>query len=105
MMQWIYLTLTVLGSVFPLAQFVPWLSVHALDLPLLLAQALQTRIAAFAWADVLFSALTVTAFAAYEGPRRRVRAWWLPVICTVTIGPSCGLPLFLFLRERAVLGR
>lgn len=105
-MQLIYLLLSIVGLVLPLSQFVPWLSAHGLDVPLLLQQATSSRIASFAWADVLVSAMAVVAFVLAEGRRLAMRRLWLPLSC-LAVGPSLALPFFLFLRERhlATAGR
>jgi hypothetical protein len=42
----------------------------------------------------------VIAFALHERSRGLV-AWWPPVVATLAVGPSLGLPLLLLLRERA----
>jgi hypothetical protein len=34
-----------------------------------------------------------------------VRLLWLPIDATCLIGVSCGLPLFLYLRERQLASR
>jgi hypothetical protein len=31
--------------------------------------------------------------------RDKTRYWWLPVLGTLTVGASFGLPLFVYLRE------
>lgn len=98
-MQLIYLLLCVAGTALPLSQFVPWLSVQGLDLPLLLQQATSTHIAAFAWSDVLISGVAVAVFVVAEGRRLAMRRWWLPLFCLM-VGPSLALPLFLLMRER-----
>lgn len=98
-MQFIYLLLCVFGIVLPLSQFVPWLSAHGLNVPFLIQQAASHHIAAFAWADVLVSGITVGVFIVAEGRRLAMRQLWLPLFC-IAIGPSLALPLFLFLRER-----
>jgi len=95
----IYLLLCVAGAALPLSQFVPWLSVHGLDVPLLLHQTTSGHIAAFAWADVLVSGIAVAVLILAEGRRLVMRRLWLPLSCLV-IGPSLALPLFLLLRER-----
>jgi len=98
-MQIIYILLSIIGVILPLSQFVPWLSAHSLNVPLLLQQATSTHIAAFAWADVLISGITVVVFIIAEGRRLGMRQLWLPLSC-IAIGPSLALPLFLFLRDR-----
>lgn len=98
-MQIIYILLCIAGTALPLSQFVPWLAVHGLHVPLLLQQATSGNIAAFAWADVLVSGVVVAVFVVAEGRRLVMRRLWLPLSCLV-VGPSLALPLFLLLRER-----
>lgn len=98
-MQIFYILLCVAGTALPLSQFVPWLSAHSLNVPLLLQQATSSNIAAFAWADVLISGIVVTVFVVAEGRKLAMRRLWLPLSCLV-VGPSLALPLFLFQRER-----
>ncbi len=98
-MQFFYLFLCVAGTALPLSQFVPWLSAHRLDLPLLLQQAMSSNIAAFAWADVLVTGIVVAVFVIAEGRRLDMRRLWLP-LSGLVVGPSLALPLFLLLRER-----
>jgi hypothetical protein len=59
-----------------------------------------TDIGLFAWADVAVTGLAVIAFALHERSRG-LAAWWPPVVATLAVGPSLGLPLLLLLRERA----
>lgn len=98
-MQIIYILLCIAGTALPLSQFIPWLSTHGLNVPLLLQQATSSRIAAFAWADVLISGIAVAAFVLAEGRKLAMRRLWLPLSCLM-VGPSLALPLSLFLRER-----
>lgn len=98
-MQIIYILLCIAGAALPLSQFVPWLSAHGLNVPLLLQQATSSHIGSFAWADVLVSGVVVAVFVLAEGRRLAMRRLWLPMSCLV-VGPSLALPLFLFLRER-----
>jgi predicted exporter len=55
--------------------------------------------------DVIVSALVTTLFVIVQGARDGVRPLWLPIVATIVIGVSCGLPLFLALRERALSSR
>jgi hypothetical protein len=55
---------------------------------------------AFFGLDVLVSAVVVIVFIRREGARRKMGTLWLPIAATCLIGVSCGLPLFLYLRER-----
>jgi len=41
-------------------------------------------------------------FIRVEGRRAKVPRLWMPVTATCLVGVSCGLPLFLYLREQPV---
>jgi len=55
--------------------------------------------------DVLVSAIVLVGFILDESAELRLRWRWLPIIATVTVGVSLGLPLFLSLRESALQQR
>jgi len=99
-MRWLYLFLAVLGAVLPYSQFIPWLAVHGLDVRLLFTELFAGRVSAFFGIDVIISAIVLLVLLLHEGAERKVRMLWLPVAATCLIGVSCGLPLYLYLRER-----
>lgn len=91
----VLLALTVAGVAIPYAAFVPFVVEHGLDVPLLVAQATASRISAFAWLDVVVSAV-VLLVAAHSG-RFILRNQALAVTgLTLGAGVSAGLPLFLY---------
>jgi Terpene cyclase DEP1 len=98
-MRWWYLSLAVVGAILPYSQFVPWLLDHGLDLRLLLSELFSTRMGAFFGLDVLISTVALLGFIRRESELRAVPHRWLSVVATLFIGVSCGLPLFLYLRE------
>jgi hypothetical protein len=98
-MQVLYSVLCILGTALPLAQFLPWLAHRGPDIPLLLQQAFADPVSAFAWSDVLVSAMAVAVFVIAEGRRIRMRHAWTSLIGLV-VGVSLALPLFLLLRGR-----
>jgi hypothetical protein len=104
-MQATYLILSVLGMLLPLSQFVPWLVKNRLAVPLLIQEAFGSPISAFAWADVLVSAVVVLVFIRAEGRRLRISSRWVPVVALCLVGVSLALPLFLFMRERHIARR
>lgn len=99
-MKYFYGILCILGTVLPYWQFLPWLAAHGLDVPLMIQEAAQMRISAFAWLDVLVSAIVLLGFIVYEGRRLTMKTVWLPILGTVAVGVSLGLPLFLLMREQ-----
>jgi hypothetical protein len=98
-MKIIYFFFCVLGTVLPLTQFVPWITSNGFAVQLLIKEASGSQIAAFAWLDVLVSAIVVFIFVFYEGRRLGMKYLWLPVVGLITVGISLALPLFLLLRE------
>ncbi|PYI56983.1 DUF2834 domain-containing protein [Paenibacillus flagellatus] len=98
-MKWFYGLLAVLGVALPYSQLLPWMMDHGLDSSRLLEEIAQTRIGSFAWMDVLVSAVVLIGFILFEGKRSGMRLLWLPIVGTLAVGVSLGLPLFLLLRE------
>jgi hypothetical protein len=101
----IYLTLCIVGTVLPCSQLVPFLREHGPDLGLLVDQLFSNRIGAFFGLDVIVSSLVLWVFIFVEGARERVPHRWLPVLGSLTVGVSLGLPLFLYLRETVLKDR
>ncbi len=93
-----YLTLLLIGTAVPMAQFVPWLFAHGLDVPLFLQQLFATSISSFfAW-DVILAVVTLLFLAGVDDDlSARPRA---VVAAAALLGASVGLPMYLWLRER-----
>ena len=92
-----YLGLAVIGLILPYSQFVPFLLENGLNTSLIIQEISGYRLSAFAWLDVLVTAIVVIAVIIEE--KNQITQWWLPVTATLLVGPSCGLPLFLYLRD------
>lgn len=103
-MRGLYLFLALIGAILPYSQFLPWLITHGLNLPLLFSELFSTRLGAFFGCDVLISAVVLIGFIRREGAKQGIRFLWVPIAATCLIGVSCGLPLFLFMRERRAAG-
>jgi predicted membrane-bound spermidine synthase len=99
-----YLVFCLIGMVLPYWKFLPWVMEHGLNLPLLCHELFVTRVGAFFGLDVLVSALVLFLFIATEGRRIALPLLWLPVVATLLVGVSLGLPLFLFLRQTKLDG-
>jgi hypothetical protein len=100
----IYLLLCVLGAVLPYSQFVPWVMENGLQLGMLVGQLFANRISAFFGLDVLVSSAVLLVFMRIEGRLLRMRRRWIPIAALCTVGVSLALPLFLYLRGRALEG-
>jgi len=96
----LYLALCFLGAVLPYWKFLPWLAEHGLNPALFGQELFANRISGFFALDVIVSAVVLLVLIRVESSRLGVRRWWLPIIATLTVGVSLGLPLFLYMRER-----
>jgi hypothetical protein len=97
-----YLFLCILGTAIPYSQFIPWVTENGLQLGLLVRQLFVNRIGAFFGMDVLVSSVVLLVFMRVEGRMLRVRFRWMPIVGLCAVGVSLALPLFLYLRERAL---
>ena len=99
-MKKLYLALFVIGSVLPLSQLLPWLAAHGPDPRLFVAELFANRVSGFfAW-DVIVSAVVVILWTWDQSRRGRLRRPILPVLATLLVGVSAGLPLALYLGQR-----
>ena len=98
-MKKIYLILAVLGFILPLSQFVLWINEFGIDIALFINSVIEDKLSLFAWIDIIISAIVLIIFITYEGEKLSMSKLWIPILSTLSIGVSFGLPLFLFLRE------
>jgi hypothetical protein len=94
-LQYILLILTFLGVLIPYVAFIPFVAKHGLDIPLVIEQAGANRIAAFAWLDVLISAIALL-ITAFSNNFIRPKQAGIVALLTLLAGVSAGLPLFLY---------
>lgn len=97
----LYLLLCVAGTTLPYWFFIQFLRAHGLNLPLLIEQLFASSISSFFGVDVIVSTICLWLFVYFEGRKARVRNLWAPIVASLLIGVSLGLPLFLYLRESA----
>jgi hypothetical protein len=96
-MKKMYLALFVLGCVLPLSQLLPWVAAHGVDARLFFADLFANRVSGFFALDVIVSAVVVIAWTWDQSRRGRLRRPVLPVLATLLVGVSAGLPLALYL--------
>ena len=89
-------SLAVLGLMIPYTAFGVFLAQNGFDLVLLVEQAFGTPGAAFFALDVIVAAVVVIVAAVLDD--RATRRPFV-VAATLLVGPSCGLPLWLALRQ------
>jgi hypothetical protein len=94
-----FIILCVLGTFLPLSQFVPWVIDNGLNMPFFFQELFSTKIGSFFGMDVIVSAVVLFVFIFAEGKRLGMQNIWLPVVATLSVGVSLGLPLFLYMRQ------
>ncbi len=97
-----FLLLCILGVLLPFSQFVPWVIENGLNIPLFFQELFSTKIGGFFGMDVIISAMVLFVFIFAEGKRLSIPNLWIPVVATLAIGVSLGLPLFLYLRQKRI---
>lgn len=95
----LYLWLCILGTALPYSQFISFLREHGPDPRLFVEQLFATPISGFFAMDVIVSAVTLWVLVAVEGKRAPMKYLWAPVVASLAVGVSLGLPMFLYLRE------
>ncbi|SFB71509.1 Protein of unknown function [Flexibacter flexilis DSM 6793] len=101
-MKNIYLLLAAIGTLLPLSQFYQFLAVNGLDIPLFFEQLFANKISSFFAMDVLVSAAVTVSLIVVETKRIGIKNTWICYVGLFLAGVSCGLPLFLFLREKSL---
>jgi hypothetical protein len=96
----LYLVLAILGTLLPLAAFVPFVNLPNVGPRLFFAQLFATPVSGFFGWDVIVSSLVLWGFVLVEGRRLAMRGLWAPIAANLLVGVSLGLPLFLYMRER-----
>ena len=100
-----YLLACFAGTLLPLAAFGEWITHHGFSPILLVTTIWQQPLALFAWLDVIVTALVLIIFADIEGRKIGMSRRWVTPLATCCIGPSLGLPLFLYFRDRHLASR
>ena len=102
-LPWIYLTLAVLGAVFPWQanlEFMQSSTATGFDIAGFISDANLTAASRSLSRDLLIAASAFSIWIVLEGRRLDVKGWRLTLLACVTISFACGGPLFLYLRER-----
>jgi len=105
--QTLYLLLAIAGSTIPWCLLANFFLHNGFSLSTFFQTLFANGAVAGLTADFLISSLVFFCFAAIELRRLGLSQRWLLLylVLTLGIGLSCGLPLFFYLRERAIAQR
>jgi hypothetical protein len=98
----VYGVLAAVGTVLPLWQLLPFIRDHGLAPREFVQQLFATSVSGFFALDVIVSAVVLWVFVFVEGRRLGMKHLWAPVLASLLVGGSLGLPLFLYMRESYV---
>jgi hypothetical protein len=94
-----YLGLAFVGAVGPYSFLGQFLMNHGLNFSEMSVQLWASPVSSYFGINMIISAFVTILFIFGEGRRLKIKGLWLPLIATVLVGVSCGLPLFLYLRR------
>ncbi len=100
----VYAVMAVAGAILPFVFLLPWMHSDSASVARFFTLPFANGPASVFSADVLWSATVFMVFAVVEGRRAGVRPLWLAPLIVFVAGLCCALPLFLYLRERALTG-
>ncbi|WP_106746360.1 DUF2834 domain-containing protein [Yoonia maritima] len=104
-MRPVYLVLALWGAVHPMYFFIQWFLIEGWSLTGLV-DGWRANLAStgLTW-DVTIAAIVLIIWILSEVAKtRNLRSLWA-IAATICIGVSCGLPLYLYLRDRVVYSR
>ncbi len=96
----IYLILTIVGTLAPGIFGAPYLLEHGYNPAHMMPAIFSSPVSAMVGINVIIGCITLAVLMHTEGRELGIETW-LPIIAITFIGISSGLPLYLYLRERA----
>src|SRR5436190_8260944 len=99
MRRTIYLILAVIGFIVPYYFFISFLVTYGLSAQLFFKQLFGTPVSTFFAADLLLACVVFLMYSGREAGRYSMKHTWISTVALFTVGLSCALPLFLYLRE------
>ncbi len=96
----LYLILAIAGTIVPQMAVSPFYLEHGLDPTKLLHLAFSSPISALGLYSIIISCITLVVLNHTEGREMGIKTW-IPAVAMGLFGIASGLPLYLYLRERA----
>ena len=100
-MKNIYLFFAILGAIVPYVFFSQFMLQNGGNLAEFIRQLFATSPASGFTSDLLITSTVFWIWSYTESRSREMRHWWIYLVLNLTIGLSCALPLFLYMREKA----
>jgi hypothetical protein len=100
----IYLALAIIGTLAPGIAGAPYLLEHGYNPAHLMPAIFSSPVSAMVGINVIIGCVTLAILMHTEGRELGIKTW-LPISAITIVGISSGLPLYLYLRERANNGQ
>ncbi|MDE0756089.1 MAG: DUF2834 domain-containing protein [Woeseiaceae bacterium] len=100
MRQQLYLGMTIVGTLAPPIAGATYLLEHGYNPAHLMPAIFSSPVSAMVGINVIIGCITLAILMHTEGRELGVKTW-LPILAITVVGISSGLPLYLYLRERA----
>ena len=101
-LPWIYLLLAIAGAILTWQAnlaFIAESTSGGFELQRFISDSSANPAAQSLSRDLLVGATAVSLWISVEGPRLKIRFWWLGIVLSLGVAFACGAPFFLFLRE------
>ena len=98
----VYLILAIVGFLLPYYYFVSFLTANGLDFRVFFQQLFGAPISSMFAVDLLISSVVFLVYLRREAARYNIGKRWLYIVVLLTVGLSCALPLFLYVRESRI---
>lgn len=104
-MRTVFLLLAVWGAIHPMYYFIQWFQAEGWNIMAMVdAWHVNAATSGLVW-DLTIAAITLTIWILVEANRTKNWRSLIAIPAIFFIGVSCGLPLYLFLRDRVVYSR
>ncbi|MDX8354262.1 DUF2834 domain-containing protein [Cognatiyoonia sp. IB215182] len=101
-MRIVYLLLAIWGTVHPMYYFISWFQENGWSIMAIVdAWHVNNATSGLVW-DLTIAAVALTIWIIFEAFKTKNYLSLIAIPATFCIGVSCGLPLYLYLRERVV---
>jgi hypothetical protein len=96
------LLLAVVGFIVPNVMIAVFIAEHGVDLSLYFDGWFRTLPSSQLVVDLVIAFFALVVWAAWDGPRTGVDNWWVVIPASLLVGVCFALPLYLYMRERAL---
>lgn len=104
-MRFIYLLLAIWGAIHPMFYFIQWFRTEGFSIMGMVdAWHANAASSGLVW-DLTIAAVALTVWILFEVRKTKNKQALISIPATFFIGVSCGLPLYLYLRDRVVYTR